>query len=107
MSTTTDVTDATFQATVLESDLPVLVDFWAEWCSPCRQLSPIVDELADQYRGRLRVAKVDTDTNPVTPATYGVMNLPSLLFFQDGQLVQQLTGGVTKMRLRKAIDEIV
>ena len=107
MSTTADVPDATFQATVLESDLPVLVDFWAEWCSPCRQLSPIVDELADQYRGRLRVAKVDTDTNPVTPATYGVMNLPSLLFFQDGQLVQKLTGGVTKMRLRKAIDEIV
>ena len=105
--TAADVTDATFQATVLESDLPVLVDFWADWCSPCRQLSPIVDELADQYRGRLRVAKVDTDTNPVTPATYGVMNLPSLLFFQDGQLVQQLTGGVTKMRLRKAIDEIV
>ncbi|MDO5285546.1 MAG: thioredoxin [Actinomycetia bacterium] len=107
MPATTDVTDATFQATVLESDRPVLVDFWADWCSPCQLLAPVIEELAEQYQGRLRVVKVDTNENPVTPATYGVLNLPALLFFSGGQVVQEIRGGTTKTRLRKVIDEIV
>ncbi len=103
---TTQTTDADFGSDVLSSDLPVLVDFWADWCSPCKQLSPIIDELAKQYDGRVRVVKMDTNANPVTPAQYGVQNLPTVLFFDKGEVVKEIKGSVTKMTLRKALDEV-
>ncbi len=106
MSNATAVTDADFASTVLASTTPVLVDFWADWCSPCKQLSPILDELAKQYDGRITFVKLDTNDNLVTPAQYGVRNLPTILIFSGGEIVKQMTGAVTKMSLRKALDEV-
>ena len=106
MSNVADVTDAEFEAEVLKSDLPVLVDFWADWCSPCKQLSPIIDELAGQYAGRVKVVKMDTNANIATPAQFGVRNLPTVLIFSGGEIVKQMMGSVTKMSLRKALDEV-
>ncbi len=106
MSNVADVTDADFEAEVLKSDLPVLVDFWADWCSPCKQLSPIIDELAAHYEGRVKVVKLDTNANMATPAQFGVRNLPTVLVFSGGELVKQMMGSVTKMSLRKALDEV-
>ena len=106
MSNVADVTDASFESEVLKSDLPVMVDFWADWCSPCKQLSPIIDELAGQYDGRVKVVKMDTNANITTPAQFGIRNLPAVLVFQGGEIVKQLNGSVTKMSLRKALDEV-
>lgn len=106
MPNVTDVTDADFEREVLKSDLPVLVDFWADWCSPCKQLSPIIAELASQYEGQVKVVKMDTNTNIATPAQFGVRNLPTVLVFKDGEIVKQMMGSVTKMSLRKALDEV-
>ena len=106
MSNVADVTDADFEAEVLKSDLPVLVDFWADWCAPCKQLSPVIDELAGQYAGRVKIVKLDTNANIATPAQYGVRNLPTVLVFSGGEIVKQMMGSVTKMSLRKALDEV-
>ena len=106
MSNVADVTDASFESEVLKSDLAVMVDFWADWCSPCKQLSPIIDELAGQYDGRVKVVKMDTNANITTPAQFGIRNLPTVLVFQGGEIVKQLNGSVTKMSLRKALDEV-
>ena len=106
MSNVSDVTDADFEREVLQSGLPVLVDFWADWCSPCKQLSPVIDELAAQYAGRVKFVKMDTNVNMVTPATVGVRNLPTVLVFSKGEVVKQMMGSVTKMSWRKALDEV-
>lgn len=106
MSNVADVTDADFDAEVLQSHLPVVVDFWADWCAPCKQLSPVVDELAGQYAGRVKVVKMDTNSNIATPSRFGVRNLPTVLVFSQGEIVKQLMGSVTKMSLRKVLDEV-
>ena len=93
------VTDQSFEADVLDSDQPVLVDFWAEWCAPCKMIAPIVDELAHDYAGKLKVAKIDTDANPNVMQAFGVMGIPTLILFRDGQVVERISGFMPKDRL--------
>lgn len=90
------VTDETFQSEVLESDVPVLVDFWATWCAPCRMVAPIVEELAKEYEGRLKIGKMDVDHNHMTPHSFGIRSIPTLLIFKDGRVVDQVIGAVPK-----------
>jgi len=93
------VDDQSFEDDVLESDQPVLVDFWAEWCAPCKMIAPIVDELAEEYAGTLKVAKLDADENPNTMQAFGVMGIPTLILFKEGQVVERITGYMPKERL--------
>ena len=91
-----DVTDATFEGEVLKSKTPVLVDFWAEWCAPCRAIAPIVKDLAEQYGEKIKIVKINIDDSPQTPGTYGIRSIPTVLAFKDGQVVSQLTGARPK-----------
>jgi thioredoxin 1 len=100
----TNVTDASFADEVLASELPVLVDFWAEWCPPCHRLAPVLDELAAEYEGRVRIVKVDTDANPETTRAYGIMSMPTLTMFRGGAVVSQVIGAQPKPRLRAQIE---
>jgi thioredoxin 1 len=101
------VSDDTFDREVLQSPLPVLVDFWAPWCGPCRAIAPMVDELAGEYAGKLRIVKMNVDDNLRTPALYGVRGIPNLILFKDGQLQQQIVGAVPKTHLVKALATVV
>jgi len=102
-----DVSDATFEKEVLQSTTPVLVDFWAAWCGPCRALAPVVDEIAKQYNGKLRVAKMDVDSNMSTPGKYGIRGIPALLLFKDGKVADQIVGFVPKDTIDKSITKIL
>ena len=97
-------TDADFEEKVLKSELPVLVDFWADWCMPCKMIAPIVEELSTEYDGKIDFAKLDVDSNPSTAMTYGVRSIPTLLIFKDGKPVDQIVGAVPKGALKKKID---
>lgn len=101
------ISDDTFESEVLKSPVPVLIDFWAPWCGPCRAIAPIVDQLADEYAGKLKVAKMNVDDNPRTPANYGVRGIPNLILFKDGKVEQQIVGAVPKAHLVKAISTVV
>ena len=101
------VTDVDFTEEVLNSDLPVLVDFWADWCGPCKMVAPVVEELAADYDGRLKVMKVDVDSSPLTAGNYGIRSIPTLLIFKDGKPVQQVVGAVPKQMLQEKIDLVV
>jgi thioredoxin len=101
---TTNVTDATFATEVLGSELPVLVDFWAQWCPPCHRLAPVLEELAQEYAGRLRIVKVDADVNPECVRAYGIMAMPTLTIFDRGQVVSQVIGALPKAKLRVQLD---
>lgn len=96
MAKLTDVTDLTFDAEVLKPDIPVLVDFWAEWCGPCQMIAPSLEAIAAEYVGRLKVVKLDVDANNQTAITYGVQSIPSLLLFKNGQVVERLVGAMPK-----------
>jgi thioredoxin 1 len=101
------VSDATFDSEVLKSPLPVLIDFWAPWCGPCKAIAPIVDELATEYAGKLKIVKMNVDENPRTPAQYGIRGIPNLILFKDGTVQQQIVGAVPKAHLVKAITTVV
>ncbi len=100
-----ELTDASFEADVLLSDLPTLVDFWAVWCGPCKQIAPTVDALADLYKGKLNVAKMDVDHHQIVPQQYGVRSIPTLLIFKGGKVVGQLVGAAPRAKLEAEIQK--
>ncbi len=104
---TVPVTDATFDEEVKNSDIPVVVDFWAEWCGPCKQIGPALEELAAEYEGKIKVAKVDVDQNPNTAAMMGVRGIPALFIFQDGQVISHRAGAAPKASLQSWINESI
>ncbi|RSN68816.1 MULTISPECIES: thioredoxin [Actinomadura] len=104
MTSPVTVTDATYDAEVLKSDVPVLVDFWADWCGPCKMIAPVLDQIAAELDGRLKIAKMNYDENPVTPGKYGVLGLPTLLLVKDGEVVEQVTGAKPKRAFLKIIE---
>jgi len=99
MSGAIHITDATFAAEVLQAPLPTVVDFWAEWCMPCKRIAPILEQIAAEYAGRLKVAKLDVDSNPATPGQFNITGIPTLLVFKGGQLVDTIVGFLPKDRL--------
>ena len=101
------VTDASFRAEVVDADVPVLVDFWASWCAPCKMIAPLVEELATEYEGKVKVAKVDIDANPVSPGQFGVMSIPTLLLFRNGEAVKRIVGYQPKQRLKAELDTLL
>jgi thioredoxin 1 len=103
----TDVTDASFEQEVLQSPTPVLVDFWAGWCGPCKALAPVVDEVAQQFSGKLKVMKMDVDRNASTPMRYGIRGIPALLFFKEGKVAEQIVGFVPKDTIEKSVTRIL
>jgi thioredoxin 1 len=101
------VSDSSFDSEVLKSPLPVLVDFWAPWCAPCKAIAPVMADLAKEYAGRLKVVKINVDDHPQTPSRYGVRGIPNLILFKDGQVRDQIVGAVPKTQLVKAISQVV
>ncbi len=102
-----EVSDATFEQEVLQSETPVLVDFWAGWCGPCKALAPVVDEVAQQYTGKLKVMKMDVDHNSSTPMRYGIRGIPALLFFKGGKVADQIVGYVPKETIEKSVTKVI
>ncbi len=107
MANAITITDDSFQSEVVQSSIPVLVDFWAVWCGPCRMVAPIVDELAVEYEGRVKVGKVDVDSEQKIAADYGIRSIPTLLIFKDGELADQIVGAVPKKQLVEKLEAVL
>jgi len=99
------VTDSGFDAEVLKSDLPVLVDFWAPWCGPCRAIAPVIEELTQEFDGKIKILKMNVDENPSTPSKYGIRAIPTLILFKNGDVVEQVTGAVSKASLKQMLTD--
>ncbi len=104
MGNVAEVSDATFDQEVIKSAVPVLIDFWAPWCGPCKAIAPVVEQVAGEYNGRLKVLKMNVDDNPGTPTKYGVRGIPNLILFKGGSVADQIVGAVPKAHLVRAID---
>jgi len=102
-----EIDDSIFDAEVLKSDKPVLIDFWAPWCGPCRAISPIVEQLAGEFGEKIKFVKCNVDDNPISPGKYGIRSIPTLMFFKDGNVVNQVIGIVAKSKLEKVINKIL
>ena len=100
-----EITDSTFDTNVLQSSVPVLVDFWAPWCGPCRALGPVIDELAKEYEGKVSIVKMNVDENPSTPGKFGIRAIPTMILFKSGQVVEQITGAVSKSSLKNILEQ--
>lgn len=107
MSNIAEVSDATFQNEVLESEVPVLVDFWAPWCGPCRAIAPVLEELSGEYAGRAKIVKLNVDDHQTIAANYGVRSIPNLIVFKNGAVANQIIGAVAKAKLTDALDDAV
>ena len=101
------VTDSSFEQDVLKSSTPVLLDFWAEWCGPCKMIAPILDEIAAEYAGRVVIAKMNVDDNPKTPSRYGIRAIPTLIIFKEGNVSEQITGAVASSQIKNAINKVI
>jgi len=102
-----EIDDSVFDAEVLKSDKPVLIDFWAPWCGPCRAISPLVEELASEFGDKIKFVKCNVDENPITPGKYGIRSIPTLMFFKDGNVVDQVIGMVARSKLKEVINKIL
>jgi len=100
-------TDGNFEPEILKSDLPAMVDFWAPWCGPCQIIAPLIEELAKEYAGRVKVAKMNVDDNPATPSRYGIRGIPTVMIFKDGQVFDQIVGAVSKSRVEELIKKVL
>jgi thioredoxin 1 len=107
MSEMFEVTDENFNAEIMNSDIPAVVDFWAEWCGPCRMVSPVVEELANDYKGKIKVAKMDVDKNRETPTRFGIRNIPTLIFFKGGEVTQTIVGVQPKSQIEEEIKKLL
>ncbi|MEA2115065.1 MAG: thioredoxin [Thermodesulfobacteriota bacterium] len=101
------VSDSEFDSKVVQNDLPCLVDFWAPWCGPCKAIGPVIDELADEFDGRVQIAKMNVDDNPATPGKFGIRAIPTMILFKGGEVVDQITGAVGKAQLNELINKAV
>lgn len=102
-----EIEDSSFDAEVMQSDKPVVVDFWAPWCGPCKAIGPILDELAGSYGDKVKFTKCNVDDNPVTPGKFGIKAIPTLIFFKDGEVTEQITGMVAKAKLEEALNNVL
>ena len=102
---TIEINDASFKSEVTDSSIPVLVDFWAPWCGPCKMIAPVLEEIASEYDGKVKVVKINIDENQTTPSTYGVRSIPTLILFKDGQEVEKIIGAQSKQNLKQMVDK--
>ncbi|TYT73745.1 thioredoxin [Desulfobotulus mexicanus] len=102
-----EIGDADFEKEVLQSDKPVLIDFWAPWCGPCRAMTPIIEEMAKKFEGKAKIAKCNVDDNPITPGKFDVKAIPTLIFFKDGKMVEQVTGMMAKPKIEELLNQMI